>query len=1366
MGDSRAVLFDSEVFICRDMKTQHLCVEDDTACSSNNREQTLRDKPEEEADEVTRLPDSVVQCPSSNIIDRNKKKNCGKHEEALKQMETQLSQLSQECEIQVTNLCKQTLSSLEEVDLRLNILKDRMGKLEDLSLKEVYALWDKVEEEVKLKKTMISELNLRLREVEKRRGSEIQAILRRFCHMVEKIGFLTPPAVHRLFHTEATKVNLALIANRRCAARVELDLKKQTLQQEAQLHQQWEDGLTCWRRSKEKEIIDQFRTFSGRDEKQQLIPDEQREQTQRVLTEQRCDVICKICSLVPPACSSALVSDWFMELTSLNSQLDHLHSDFLTHCRCCEEQSWDDLLREVEHCKKALSALQLSEEQVNDIVTSQLLPLIRQRQSRDEGRLAALEMCCDAVAQHALKLSGHVFAVVKAAALQWEEHVFRSERIQEKVEQRLDDLKCSLQQRTERKRENLDNLIQRLRQASSEDVMKSLLEKSEKLLQDIEHSCKECVSEQWEVLSHLPALLMEELLLYSKTLSSFFHLTQAYQPGLEDLQKLHLSSSSIDRLISGSPLCSHSSTQLDESTKTVVWQSNADTTHNSHNCFNKMESPLLELSDIKLCATFTSTRGVIYTGPTFRCLAPNLPSSLQQETHLSTFPVEILTDTLTRFRVLFLDHLEQHFSEVLSSSVAMVAQRKDAVRIEQELQLQQLNPKHIQTHICQPRLVCCLCLSAELQLHQEIVDNFCEEMLKVFATCRMELQKLQSIISKRNQEFMTTLSKTESSIRVVCSSRRLDAVVSAFQDSLDRHTEETQHHQMVFRQTLSMRLEETRSKVSGLLNSMRMFSEGGDFAPEELRTIQTRIEKETKKISLTEKSILTELESFESKSFQQVKELSSHLLEKLSSLKSEVEFAERIRKILSNAQLQIQTEAAGSNLQQTSVSICLEKLKAFQKNTKESPKDVCSLLSSVVEEVQKRCLYLDFNMGMLGLMARPKSLKAVHPTLSFNHLNSPSVEHLQDPIVGILKSMNSGLTLHDSAVEDQQRGRAASGQNLIQNQKLTAVNVRPISKGSRSIRNNKRFQIFGSKLEEEQSIASFTSVLQSVLWKTNDTLLQSAEDFYISKSGSSVLLLPDSLDKWAENMMRLLLEYQKQANRFLSKSREELVKQLFVLKELLSSLPAVMISKHEQQHKVWLNEQLAGIMKKLEETLAASEKERTSNFRELRVSMTEGMLEMVNSREELRQQKLHSAICCAHLQLQESLQARGKEFVTSLTLLSETLLHQTDNLFSATAAKNTSLTHQQSEDTAVTKGAGAESREAIRPSSSTAATHTKTQEVVAEHRDAALKRFEELLKLESLGLDDDKRRQLNKEDQWNAYWRREIQALKNIRENF
>lgn len=55
---------------------------------------------------------------------------------------------------------------------------------------------------------------------------------------------------------------------------------------------------------------------------------------------------------------------------------------------------------------------------------------------------------------------------------------------------------------------------------------------------------------------------------------------------LEELQKLHLSSSSSARLMSGSPVC-QSKTQLDGLTKTQL-QSNADTTHNSLNCLTEV----------------------------------------------------------------------------------------------------------------------------------------------------------------------------------------------------------------------------------------------------------------------------------------------------------------------------------------------------------------------------------------------------------------------------------------------------------------------------------------------------------------------------------------------------------------------------------------------------------------------------------------------------------------------------------------------------------------------------------------------------------------------------------------------------------
>lgn len=60
---------------------------------------------------------------------------------------------------------------------------------------------------------------------------------------------------------------------------------------------------------------------------------------------------------------------------------------------------------------------------------------------------------------------------------------------------------------------------------------------------------------------------------------------------------------------------------------------------------------------------------------------------------------------MSRFRTLILEHLEdQHIPNLLNSGFVMRMNWKEAVRSEQELQLQQLNLRHIQTHIYQPRL--------------------------------------------------------------------------------------------------------------------------------------------------------------------------------------------------------------------------------------------------------------------------------------------------------------------------------------------------------------------------------------------------------------------------------------------------------------------------------------------------------------------------------------------------------------------------------------------------------------------------------------------------------------------------------------
>nr|XP_020450815.1 coiled-coil domain-containing protein 180 isoform X2 [Monopterus albus] len=1364
MCDSRTVpdgkvyrqLFDAQVQLSRslltgrtDTRTNCLSAEDsNTHCSAaSSRGHPL----DADAYDVLRLPDTVVvNRPCSDIIERLTEKKGKKHKETLKQLDTELTELAQVCEAQVRTINQELLSSLTEVDLRLDILKDRMEQLGHVSLQEVRGLWEQVEEEVKLKKIRILELNNKLTESESQRTDKIRAVLRKYCHLLEEISFLLPADVHRRIHTEATMLNQSLLANRRSTGRLLLLLQEDNLHQESLLRLRWEDCLSRWRASRVKEVIDRFRSVCSSDGRQQQIS-VQKKQTQRNLTEQRRDLVYKTCSLVPPTCSTALVSDWFNQLAAVNQQIDSLHADFLHQLRCCCEQTWQDRLAELECCKEALSALQLSEEEVNNVVSSEFLTLIGRIQNQDEERLAALDVCCDSGAHHALSLSRCVFIVMRGAALLWETHIRRLEKREEELQQQLDGLRCSQQQNIQKKKKSLDELLGGLRQESSEEALKTSLNKTVCYLQEIKHSCRQCVSDQCEVLDRLPSLFLEELNSYSSSLSSFYHLDHAYTPELNiecSITQTHTAGRTMD----------------------------ADSAQPSHDWLTEAASSLLELYDTSSCVMFTSSKGVAYTGPAFRCLGPDLSDDLQQETNLSPFPVELITHALTRTRTLFLDHLEQHFHDILSSAVAMVADRKEAVSSEQELQLQQLDPQHIQTHICQPRL-------SELQLHRQQMDVYCEEVLDVLTSCRMALQELQTSISRRNQEFTVTLSNMEDDVLTANSSQRLEAVSTTIQDCLDQHIKDTQCCQTTFRQTAQSRLEGVRKTTTELLSSFRLFSEGGDFAPQELKTFQRTLKEKTKEISETEESICLELEAFESRSLQEVKEVSDRLQEKLSFIRSEVKFTEKIQKMISSTQVHIKAEAASSNQQQLVIDSRLEDLRRMMKNTQVSPDQFFSFLSSISEELGIRCQYLDFKLEVLSPSACPKPTKQVRcaPPPGLLQPSRTGVDLLNDPVVGVIKSLNRVCQIQDVAAEREDRGRTAAGQSPVQRlQQKSADSVSAVSvrRGGRSIRTDKRFQIFGHK--PEVSKHSFSCTVNSVLWKANNVLLLVGEDFYCSEHLGRFQLVPDTLDQWAESMQQRLLGYQEQARRFLCTSREELVSQLSVLEELLMSLPSILIGKHERQQGEELREAVGRVQKKLEETLAASEKEKSMNTHQLRASLTEDELQMLNSREELRQQQLHTAICFSHLELQDSVRVRGAEFVTSLASLTEKLLHHLDNLLT-TAEK-------YEEDSAVTMDTGAEPRPCMEnriwsgipylsppivntadpPSPVTMATTasvttarcTPGHLAVIEQRDAAVKRFEQLFRAELSRSEADKRRQLSEVQSWNSHWRQQIHTLK------
>ncbi|XP_067377136.1 coiled-coil domain-containing protein 180 isoform X1 [Channa argus] len=1369
MCESRAVpsgkvyrqMFDAQVQLSRSLLTgrRHTRIacpsaEDSASgrlCSSSSREQPVG--VDEEQEEVCRLPDTVVvDRPSSDIIARVRDKRSKRHKVALKRLDAELTQLAEVCETQVRTVSQQLLSSLQEVDLRFDTLKDRIEQLDHVSLQEVCGLWEQVEHEVKLKKLRFMELKHKLTECENQRSNKIRAVLRTYCHLLDQISFLPSPDVHRLIHTKATMLNQSLLANRRSAARLLLLLQEEKLQQESLLRLHWDECLSRWKRRRVTDMVDRFRSNCSSDEGQQVISAQQMKESLQDLTEQRQDLIYKISSLVPPTCSPALVSDWFNQLTAVNQQIDSLHADFLHQLRCCYERKWQDYLAEVEHCKEALLALQLSEEEVSSVINSQLLTMIGRSQSQDEERLAALDVCCDCVARHTLSVSMWLFALMRGAALLWETHSCRLPRREKEVQQQLDDLRSAQEVLLQRKKVHLNALLGGLRQESSEDTLKKSLENAVLYLQDVKDSYTQCVSDQWEVLDCLPALFMEELLNYSSSLSSFYHLDHIYTLDESELVG-----------------CSVKHTQTEDMTESP--------TQPSHDWLTEAESSLLHLSDISSNITFTSSKGVFYTGPAFRCTPPDL----QQETQLSLFPVELLTHTLSRTRTLFLDHLEQHFHDVLSSAVTIVTEKKEAVSLEQELQLQQLDPQHIQTHVYTPRL-------AELQLHRQRVDVHCEQVMDVLTTCRAELKELQTSISRGNQDFSISLSKMEEDVLTARSSQRLEVLSSTLQDCLDQHIKHTQTCQTSFRQSLQIRLEDIRNTTTQLLNTFRLFSEGGDFAPQEVKVFQRILREKIREIGGTEESICSELEAFESRCLRKVKEASQRLEEKLSSLTSEVKFTEKVQKIISNTQVTIRAEAAGSNQHQSVISSRLEDLRTMMDNTQVSAEEIFSVLSSLTEGLRVRCQYLDIEQEGFSLSSHPTAGKKVRsaPPPGFLQPTRAGVDLLEDPVVGIIKSLNRFSVVQEVGAEGDDRGHAAAGLTpplQRPHQKCTEpVSSLSVRRGGRSITTDRKFQIFGPRAEQDPH--SFSTTVNSVLWKVNNLLLLIAEEFYCSERLGRFLLVPDTLDQWAESMQQRLLGYQEQARRFLSTSREEFWTQLSALDKLLHSLPSVLIGTHEQRHAVELTKQVGQVRDKLKDTLSASETDKKANMRQLRASLSEDELQALISREELRQQQLHSAICCSHLEIQDCVRAGGGEFLTSLASLTDKLLHHLDNMFTPAESDAASAQWPSKDDTVtIEKGADPGQRPgtgnrtwsgitnlcppanstAESPSSvtmATAPTSTKGHVAVIEQRDAAVKRFEQLISLELSSSDDVKRRRLNEVQSWNTHWRQQIHTLK------
>ncbi|XP_075115168.1 coiled-coil domain-containing protein 180 isoform X2 [Leptodactylus fuscus] len=620
--------------------------------------------------------------------------------------------------------------------------------------------------------------------------------------------------------------------------------------------------------------------------------------------------------------------------------------------------------------------------------------------------------------------------------------------------------------------------------------------------------------------------------------------------------------------------------------------------------------------------TFTTTRQNTYTVLKKKDVKPTFSMEgqldgvffteaiLQDESPLNLEQVvpsdEMITELIRSLRLQFFEHLEDFFDETVSNSQSIVLAKNEELQSELDLRyhLHQPRSQRIKMDVHNVR-------AAELRLHSERVDRHCEGVTQALSDLKEESIVLIEKMKEDTQNFRSKISGMETTFLNSRKSDKLVTLCNSLPSILDSHISGVQTAMRNYRQHVEEMLGKLCDTNSDFIKSFRLFSEGGNFSPEEIETLRKRLHKASATIAAFEGSIMVDLEGLESRCLEQSTEVVKKSEEKFLGITTDMIFLENIQKLLTNLQVKIKALVADSNSQSQQINSDLDQLQmktdacAWPNIDKEvvSSEDLYSFMRTVMEEVTKRSRYLSCLLdpspvlqesplqGPIATASRG-DVSRQEGKVTFgspeNLLNPSRIGKLalDDAAVGVIKSIMKTQRIYGETHQEQEEGnpsqstvagshqtppiaphpplRPSSGNKKKAGStegenvpiKFTSPSLRKLVKPTRF---DKKYQVFGEKKEESDT---FKGVLTSILWESNDHLLYLAEEFYKKKERRPIArpdLLQETFEDCADTLVMKLQSYETQALEYHNNCVLELREQLEQLEKLMSHVPPLRI---------------------------------------------------------------------------------------------------------------------------------------------------------------------------------------------------------------
>ncbi|XP_039268958.2 coiled-coil domain-containing protein 180-like isoform X2 [Styela clava] len=1029
-------------------------------------------EPDAEIVEVRGLPNVLSKTKrESNIIDKIAERRKERHEIEVEKMHDDLCMISNRIEPRITEIGQFLIKQFAEDDEKIKAIFKEIESDEELvnfSHEMLEQIWNRVEEHSPKRKTWVELADANFALVEHDRIEVISGVFRKYAAVLEKIASLMPADVQRFIEKESMMANQSILANRRAYAKLRINLLESDIQREMVQHLTWSERVQDWKKLNAEIAVKQFIEFmNGNDVTNPPDIDgvnESHLQEQTQLQEKRNETLEQLLEFKPPTSTKTSVYKWNSALSKSQENIDQLHLKWVRTLNEKYENVCQRCLAEIDKYRQNLLLSKVcSEEDVQRIVNEHMLPLVGQRQREFESRLEKMDQIFESLAirtEHQLK---RLFKFTQGAAHLWDVHEIGLAKQERKLQNDLDESRQKHDVDNQERESKLDVVMDRLRQESTEEALTSFLQKSLEMLEHIYSGYEEFHEEQINTVTKYPDMVKSEIQRYDDAVCTFFNVnrnkptqnpnTQPKSPKKRNVAVVrgqHTRRLSMVRPVSAQESSTERRLSIQHIPERRTHSAEHDKRPRSPSPLAKQTSPRPIQEKAKVLRdTLTTDKGTSFyvvtvadkedfeeegekedtkdddneegrrssalSGTAFMTEVSDESGKSEMPMYIRTVYMETATlrNIKKCIRMQFLNHLETWSEQAMINADNSARDKQEELASELDLRkhLHEPRAKRIELDVHNVR-------AAELVLHKERVSRHCKGITAALLGLKQDFDEMTKDHEIQASNFRTKIEAMENIFINATKSAKLVELTNSLHGNLDSYMQAIKASLRHFRQTLDNTLSRLRDSNAQCLKSFKLFSQGGNFSPDETVGLRKKLEKMSQRVDAAEGVIMHDLEGMESKRLDQATEVITKFEDRFRNHMSDLTFIEKVQRWITNSQVRIKTEVAHSNGMAASVTRHVKLVK--------SRIDACKHPNPDKEDITPKFLCQYTNEVMSCLHTRADYLNCKVKIVEESPLQSSAQDLTDRTAVEKPASRGGGLT---PAPSSRQKSRQSQGRN-------------------------------------------------------------------------------------------------------------------------------------------------------------------------------------------------------------------------------------------------------------------------------------------------------------------------------------------------